>query len=115
MVLTRFMVAPIAFDSTRSALAGWVAGAAVLVVLGAPSRRPTQEAIAAGLTISGLPLAELAPASVDARGSTPYFGSTADGTKYFVKALGSDQRSADLLFRVYRYLQRRDLGDERPF
>ena len=33
----------------------------------------------------------------------------------FVKALGEDQRSADLLFRVYRWAQRRDLGDERPF
>ena len=33
----------------------------------------------------------------------------------FVKALGADQRSADLLFRMYRTLSRRQLGDERPF
>ena len=57
----------------------------------------------------------LKAASVDARGSTPYFGAAADGTRYFVKALGDDQRSADLLFRIYRWVQRKDLGDERPF
>ena len=45
----------------------------------------------------------------------PYFGVGADGTRYFVKALGDDQRSADLLFRLYRSIQRHDLGDERPF
>ena len=33
----------------------------------------------------------------------------------FVKALGEDERSADLLFRLYRRIQRRDLGDEKPF
>ena len=32
-----------------------------------------------------------------------------------MKALGDDQRSADLLFRMYRMIDRRDLGDERPF
>ena len=43
-------------------------------------------------------------AGVDARGSTPYFGVDADGAKLFVKALGADERSADLLFRLYRRL-----------
>ena len=33
----------------------------------------------------------------------------------FVKALGEDERSADLLFRLYRRIQPRDLGDEQPF
>ncbi len=32
-----------------------------------------------------------------------------------MKALGQDERSADLLFRLYRWVQRHDLGDERPF
>jgi undecaprenyl-diphosphatase len=62
-----------------------------------------------------VPLARLEQASVDARGSTPYFAMGADGRALFVKALGEDQRSADLLFRVYRWANRRDLGDERPF
>jgi undecaprenyl-diphosphatase len=115
LVVTRMLTTPFSFDSFEAALIGWVAGAAVLVVLGAPPRRPTAESIAAGLGQAGLPLETLKPASVDARGSTPYFGVGADGSRYFVKALGADQRSADLLFRLYRSLQRRDLGDERPF
>ncbi len=48
---------------------------------------------------------------LDARTSAP----AATGRSYFVKALGDDQRSADLLFRLYRSIQRHDLGDERPF
>jgi undecaprenyl-diphosphatase len=32
-----------------------------------------------------------------------------------VKTLGVDERSADLLFRLYRSIQPRDLHDERPF
>ena len=40
---------------------------------------------------NGVPLEDVA--KVDARGSTPYFGSTSDGTRYFVKVLGGDERS----------------------
>jgi hypothetical protein len=115
LVVARFLASPTSFDSFESVLAGWVAGAAVLVALGAPPRRPTAGAIRDGLERGGLPLQSLDAASVDARGSTPYFGVGTDGTRYFVKALGDDQRSADLLFRVYRWVQRRELGDERPF
>jgi len=87
----------------------------VLVALGAPSRRPTPAAIASGLTSVGLPVQGLEQAGVDARGSTPYFGEADDGGRLFVKALGDDERSADLLFRLYRGLQPRRFGDERPF
>ena len=115
LVVTHFLATPASFDSLQSLLVGWVAGAAALVVLGAPSRRPTLETVTAGLARVGVPLASLDQASVDARGSTPYFGATVDGQKLFVKALGEDQRSADLLFRAYRWIDRRDRGDERPF
>ena len=85
------------------------------MVLGGPSRRPTVATVSAGLAGVGVPLAHLEQASVDARGSTPYFGATTDGQALFVKALGVDQRSADLLFRMYRAVGRHQLGDERPF
>jgi undecaprenyl-diphosphatase len=112
---TRFLGAPVSFDTLVGVLAGWVAGSAVIVVFGAPSRRPDRDAIAGGLAAVGVDLERLEPASVDARGSTPYFGATTDGTALFVKALGEDERSADLLFRMYRRLQPRDLGDEKRF
>jgi glycosyltransferase 2 family protein len=115
VTVTRFLSSPVSFDSFRNALVGWFAGSAVLVALGGPHRRPTGAALADGLAAVGVPLARLEQASVDARGSTPYFGVGANGRRLFVKALGDDQRSADLLFRLYRWLNRRDLGDERPF
>jgi undecaprenyl-diphosphatase len=115
LVTTRFLATPVSFDTLEAVLIGWFTGAVALVALGAPTRRPSAEAIQDGLALSGLPLESLKAASVDARGSTPYFGTAADGSKYFVKALGDDQRSADLLFRLYRSVQRHDLGDERPF
>jgi len=107
--------APVSFDPVKAAFVGWVVGAAVLVAMGAPSRRPTLATVVDGLNGVGLPVARLERAGVDARGSTPYFGEATDGGKLFVKTLGADERSADLLFRVYRTLQPRALGDERPF
>jgi glycosyltransferase 2 family protein len=92
-----------------------VVGASVLVVLGGPSRQPSGDAIAHGLARVGVPLERLEQASLDARGSTPYFATDRQGTRLFVKALGDDQRSADLLFRLYRWATRHELGDERPF
>lgn len=110
-----FISSPIAFDVVAALVSGWFAGALAVAALGAPSQRPTQESIEAGLAAVGVPLRELHRADVDARGSSPYFGVAADGTPLFVKALGEDERSADLMFRTYRRLVPRDLGDEKAF
>ena len=69
--------------------------------------------MAAGLASVGVPLARLEQASLDARGSTPYFDQP--GRVVPVReGAGEDERSADLLFRVYRRIQP-DLGDEKAF
>jgi glycosyltransferase 2 family protein len=115
LAAARFVVAPVSFDTAIALATGWVGGAAAVVILGAPVRRPTREQVIEGLAAVGVPLAELEKAGVDARGSTPYFGRTNAGQALFVKALGEDERSADLLFRLYRYVQPRNLGDEKPF
>ncbi len=115
LVITAFIQAPVSFESILAWVVGWLCGAAVLVVGGAPSRRPTVQAVIDGLGAVGLPVQRLDRAAVDARGSTPYFGVGADGTKLFVKALGTDERSADRLFRVYRGLLPHNFGDEKPF
>lgn len=115
VILADVLGGPISFDRLVAVPVGWAAGAAVVALLGAPSRRPTVDAVVAGLESVGVPLEQLEPASVDARGSTPYLGRAADGTPLFVKTLGADERSADLLFRLYRRIQPRDLHDERPF
>jgi hypothetical protein len=39
---------------------------------------------------------------------------TDDGRGLFIKALGSDQRDADLLHREYRFARLRNVGDTWP-
>jgi len=94
---------------------GALCGTAVLLAFGRPDRRPTTTAIQTALAEAGLPVTEVHAASVDARGSTPYFATLPDGTGLFVKVLGAQERSADLLFRVYRFLRFKNVGDDRPF
>lgn len=115
VTVVRFVAAEVSFDTVIALLAGWTAGAGAVLVFGAPSRRPTPATISAGMAAVGVPLANIEPLSVDARGSTPYLADAADGRHLFVKALGTDERSADLMFRMFRALQPRDLADERPF
>ena len=52
---------------------------------------------------------------MDARSSTPYFADADDGRSLFIKVLGRDERSADLMFRIYRFLRLKDVGDRGPF
>jgi glycosyltransferase 2 family protein len=93
---------------------GVAAGAAVLVTLGVPDRRIGPAGIAAALRDAGLPVESVRPAEVEAKGSRPFAAVTADGRRLFVKALGSDQRDADLLYRAYRAVRLRNVGDTRP-
>jgi undecaprenyl-diphosphatase len=94
--------------------AGVTAGAAVLVTLGVPDRRIGPAGIAAALRDAGLPVGSVRPAEVESKGSRPFAAVTADGRRLFVKALGSDQRDADLLYRAYRAVRLRNVGDTRP-
>jgi hypothetical protein len=115
LIITCAVEVPLSFDALWGASAGWLAGSAVLVLIGAPSRRPTPQAVIDGLARVGLRLRRIEQAGVDARGSTPYFAVGEDGEALFVKVLGEDERAADLLFRLYRWVQPRAFGDERPF
>jgi len=94
--------------------AGLTAGAGVLVALGVPDRRIGPDGIAAALRSAGLPVSSVTPADVVAKGSRPFYAVTDDGRRLFIKALGSDQRDADLLYRAYRFARLRDVGDTRP-
>jgi glycosyltransferase 2 family protein len=94
--------------------AGVTVGAVVLVTFGVPDRRMGPAGIAAALRHAGLPVESARPAEVEAKGSRPFVAVTADGRRLFVKALGSDQRDADLLYRAYRAVRLRNVGDSRP-
>jgi len=94
---------------------GAMCASAVLFAFGRPDRRPTVSAIGFALADAGLRASEVHVAKVDARGSTPYFATLEDGTGLFVKVLGNEERAADLMFRVYRFLRFKNVGDDRPF
>ena len=93
---------------------GLTAGAAVLVVFGVPDRRIGAGEIAEALRAAGLPAESVRPADVTSKGSRPFEASGTDGQRWFIKALGSDQRDADLLYRAYRAVRLRNVGDTRP-
>jgi uncharacterized protein (TIRG00374 family) len=116
VIVLRLVVA--SGESTHVALtllSGATFGSVVLLAFGRPSTRPRLASIVDALRSSGLGVRELHPASVDARGSVPYFATLDDGGGIFTKVLGADQRAADLLFRIYRSIRLRNVGDERPF
>jgi len=93
---------------------GVTVGAGVLVAFGVPDRRIGSEGIAAALRAAGLPVASVEPAGVVTKGSRPFVAVTDDGRRLFIKALGSDQRDADLLYRAYRFARLRNVGDTWP-
>ncbi|HSJ71562.1 MAG TPA: hypothetical protein VLA29_07965, partial [Acidimicrobiia bacterium] len=94
---------------------GMFGGAVVALVLKTRDRTPTTLELKAALERSGIGCITLERASVDARGSVPWFGVTSDGQQLFVKTLTSDHRAADLMFRAYRMVRLRRAGDRRPF
>ena len=93
---------------------GVTVGAAVLVAFGVPDRRMGPDGVAAALRGAGLAVESVRPAEVTAKGSRKFGAVAADGRRLFVKALGSDQRDADLLYRAYRAVRLRNVGDTRP-
>jgi undecaprenyl-diphosphatase len=93
---------------------GVTVGAGVLVALGAPDRRIGAGEIAQTLRSAGLPVGSVWPADVAAKGSRPFAAVAEDGERLFIKVLGSDQRDADLLYRAYRAVRLRNVGDTRP-
>lgn len=94
--------------------AGVTVGAGLLVAFGVPDRRMGAGGIAAALRSAGLAVGSAEPANVRTKGSRSFTAVTGDGRRLFIKALGSDQRDADLLYRAYRFVRLRDVGDTWP-
>src|SRR6266487_1214546 len=93
---------------------GILAGFGVRFAAGVPDRRVGADGIAAALAAAGLPVGPVSPAGVRATGSRPYVAVAEDGRRLFIKALGADQRHADLLYRAYRAVRLKQVGDARP-
>ena len=95
-----------------AAAAGTFAGAAVLVALGAPNRRPTPRAVAAALEQAGLPVAALTLERSTGGRSQLYRATLGDDRATFVKVYARDSRDADRLYRGYRLLVLREPSDD---
>ena len=93
---------------------GSLVGAGVLVVFGAPDHRIGERGIAEALAAAGIPVLTVRPAEEAGKGSRPFVATLRDGDRRFVKILGQDERDADLLYRGYRFMRLRDVGDVRP-
>lgn len=98
-------------------IAGWVVSffcyAVTLLAIGSPSRKIGAEELSEKLLEGGMEDVVLKPASVDARGSVPFFG-TSRGKDIFVKVFNQDNNAADWLFKMVRRIQYRRLEDEVP-
>jgi undecaprenyl-diphosphatase len=110
-----FVGAHLPLDVVGGFVLGWTVGALVHLIGGSPSGRVSRTQVRDALERSGQQVVDVREANVDARGSTPFFVDTAEGGGLFVKAVGADQRDADLLFKLWRFLAYRNLDDERPF
>lgn len=95
--------------------AGVFAASLVLLVAGRHDLAPNHEEIDTALRSIGLDVDNLEHLDVDARASAPWTAVRSNGQRVFIKALGRDERSADLMFRAYRWIRLRKTGDHRPF
>ncbi|MBK9180171.1 MAG: flippase-like domain-containing protein [Acidimicrobiales bacterium] len=103
-------------DIFTALAAAWTIGSATLVAFGSPRPRgESPEVVREALRANGLDVVELRLAPVRGRAPAPFFASLAGGERLFVKVLGRDQRDADLLDKLYRYLRFRGIEDEAPF
>ena len=94
--------------------AGVTVGAGLLVAFGVPDRRMGPTGVAAALRAGGVPVSQVSGPLRAAKGSRPFEATTGDGNGLFVKVFGSDQRDADLLYRAWRGIRLRGVGDTRP-
>ena len=94
---------------------GWAVGAAVNLLLGAPSTVLDPAAIKRVLAAARHPVKALTPVDGGGHDALPFLATTTDGDKLFVKVIDHERRDADALAGVSRYLAYRHVEDESPF
>ncbi len=94
---------------------GATVGTTVLLAFGRPDRRPTPYGIRTALSSAGLAPVALEPFAGPSDGTIRYLAQLENDDQLMVKVLSPDEHSADLLYRLYRFVRLKNLGDERPF
>ncbi|MFG2054560.1 flippase-like domain-containing protein [Micromonospora sp. NPDC048930] len=114
-VARMYVGAHLPVDVLGGFLVGWFAATVTRVLVGDVGPAGTVGRLRQVLLDRGIEATELAPVAGDARGSRPWQVTTADGRRLFVKATGGSQRDADWLYKLYRRLRYRGIGDEPPY
>jgi undecaprenyl-diphosphatase len=102
-------------DALGGFLVGWLAVCLTRLVVGEVGPEQSAARIRRMLGRRGIDVTDLTLIRGDARGSTPWQATTADGRCLFVKVTGGEQRDADWLYKLYRRIRYRDIGDEPPY
>ncbi len=107
------IVAPV--EALLVVAVGYAVGAGTVLSFGATDPRPGGDQIAVALGRHGVELREICAAEVPARSSSPWFATTSDGDRLFIKVVGPEERAADLLYRSMRAVRLKDAGDAPPY
>ncbi|MBV8161651.1 MAG: phosphatase PAP2 family protein, partial [Acidimicrobiia bacterium] len=102
-------------DVVAGVAVGWAVGAALNLVLGAPSGHPSTALVHDALSSAGIFVDSLVPAGMGGRSYARFLATTENGEELFVKVLGSEERSADVLMRLWRFVAFRGVQDELAF
>jgi glycosyltransferase 2 family protein len=102
-------------DVVAGAAAGWAVGAALNLVLGTPTGHPSLDQVHDALVAAGIDVFHLVPAGMGGRSYARFLGTAATGEELFIKVLGSQERSADVLVRLWRFVAFRGFQDELAF
>ena len=95
---------------------GWAAGAVVNLLAGTPVHRSAPEEVRAALReLAVEDFGDLEPAGHDTAGRSLFIATAADGGRVVVHVLDREERSADLLFRLWRRLAYRHAREELSF
>jgi undecaprenyl-diphosphatase len=82
---------------------GWAVGAALNLVLGAPTGHPSIADVRDALELAGIPLKDLGPLGAGDHGDIRFAATMTTGAELSVRVLGREERSADLLLRAWRF------------
>jgi glycosyltransferase 2 family protein len=102
-------------DVVAGAAVGWAVGAGLNLAWGAPTGHPSMEQVRQALCGAGIDVPTLQPAGIGGRSYVRFVGWGPDEEELFVKVLGREERSADVLVRLWRFLAFRGFQDEVSF
>ncbi|MGY1782544.1 phosphatase PAP2 family protein [Geodermatophilus sp. SYSU D01036] len=106
-----YVGAHLPLDVVGGVALGWAIGSLVHWVFGVPAREVPPGRVEAALRRFGLPVTEVAAASVRARSSQPFEAVDGDGRRLYVKYLEPDRHERDRLHRMWRVFAVGDVKD----